>query len=200
MKINSYYNYEQYLALNTTLVNDSEVAARLYDVSKHEYFLLNQRRMERIDKTIRLSEEYVSQLRCAEDQTWVVISEPWCGDSAQILPALAAMAAASDRRISLKIVLRDVEEKWIEKYPTNGSKSIPKLISFKGHSEEVEQELFQWGPRPAGAVEVYKAWKSEENPRPKPEFEKDLHTWYAHDKTISVQHEIMELLAAKITT
>jgi len=39
-------------------------------------------------------------------QTWMVLTEPWCGDSAFLLPVIAEAAAQTDA-VSLRILLRD---------------------------------------------------------------------------------------------
>src|SRR5215217_2298139 len=60
--------------------------------------------------------------------TRLVISEGWCGDAAQILPILNKMALASDKKIDLRIVLRDENDELMSQYLTNGGKAIPKVI------------------------------------------------------------------------
>ena len=62
--------------------------------------------------------------------------EGWCGDGSQILPYLAKMAHESNN-IQLKILLRDENPEIMDQYLTNGSKSIPKLISVDSEDEEI---------------------------------------------------------------
>lgn len=57
----------------------------------------------------------------------------------------------------------------MNRYLTNGKRSVPKLIVFDTASGE---ELAQWGPRPEMA----------------------LYTWYANDRTFEIQKELAELL------
>jgi hypothetical protein len=89
-------------------------------------------------------------------QLWMVLTEPWCGDSAFLLPVIAEAAALSDR-VSLRILLRDDNLDIMDQYLTGGSRSIPKLVAF---SEEGE-ELFTWGPRPQAAARQFEALKEE---------------------------------------
>lgn len=77
---------------------------------------------------------------------WMVITEPWCGDSAYNLPVIAEAAALTDA-ITLRILLRDDNLDIMDQYLTSGSRSIPKLVAFS----EDGSELFTWGPRPEGA-------------------------------------------------
>jgi hypothetical protein len=79
-------------------------------------------------------------------QTWLVLTEAWCGDSAFNLPVIVEAAGLSPH-VTLRILLRDANTDLIERYHTNGSHSIPKLIAFDADG----QELFTWGPRPAEA-------------------------------------------------
>lgn len=77
-------------------------------------------------------------------QTWMLLSEHWCGDAAFALPIIGPMAEASDH-IDLRIIYRDENLDIMDRYLTNGTRSIPKLVAFA----EDGSELFQWGPRPA---------------------------------------------------
>jgi hypothetical protein len=77
-------------------------------------------------------------------QLWMVLTEPWCGDSAYNLPVIAEAAATSDH-VSLRILPRDENLDIMDQYLTNGGRSIPKLVGFSAEGEE----LFTWGPRPA---------------------------------------------------
>ena len=85
-----------------------------------------------------------------EPQRWMVLTEPWCGDSAFLLPVVAETAALSDD-ISLRILLRDDHLDVMDQYLTDGSRSIPKLAVFSDDGKE----LFTWGPRPEGARERF---------------------------------------------
>lgn len=90
--------------------------------------------------------------------------------------------------ITYDLQLRDSEPFLIEDYLTNGGKAIPKLIS----RDENGNDLFVWGPRPAGAQELMNRLK-EENA----EFETikiELQNWYNHDKGKQIQSELKELL------
>jgi hypothetical protein len=160
-------------------------------IGAHKYIPINLKRIERLNKTVTLSDELIHQLKNLPfKQNWIVITEAWCGDNAQSLPVLAKMAEESAGKIDLKIILRDQNLNWISKYHTNGSHSIPKLVAFN----EAGEELFIWGPRPKEAQEILKNWKANPDGKSWNDFEVDLHTWYARDKTISIQNELFEAL------
>jgi len=88
----------------------------------------------------------------SEPQLWMVITEPWCGDSAFLLPIIAEAASRSEN-VTLRILLRDDNLDIMDQYLTDGSRSIPKLVAFT----EDGDELFTWGPRPQEAAQRYEA-------------------------------------------
>ncbi|WP_026838351.1 thioredoxin family protein [Gillisia sp. JM1] len=156
-----------------------------------DFTTLNLRRMSRLNKTLKLDDELIEALNTiTKPQTWLVITEAWCGDSAQSLPIIGKMANYSEK-ITLSVVLRDENPELMEQYLTNGSKSIPKLIVFDNR----DQELFTWGPRPIPAQQLFINWKNNPQGRNWEDFEKELHTWYARDKSKAMQQEFIQLLS-----
>ncbi len=151
------------------------------------YYRLNWQRTKRIGKTYRPSDKFLKALQSITDLTWMIITEPWCGDSAQNLPYLAVMADTSDK-INLKIVIRDENPQIMDGYLTNGSRSIPKLVVFNASG----QEIFQWGPRPEPAVALFSGEKTAGTP--KEIIIEKLHKWYAVDRGKTLETEILEQL------
>ena len=80
--------------------DDAEAAEKI------EYTKLNLHRSGRISRTWRPSEELAALAARLEPQLWMVLTEPWCGDSAQCLPCLAVLADAVNN-IDLRLLLRD---------------------------------------------------------------------------------------------
>ena len=119
----------------------------------------------------------------------MVISEGWCGDAAQIVPVIHKMAELSNK-IELKIVLRDENEALMNLFLTNGSKSIPKLIIIDKATSEV---IGDFGPRPTGAKQLILDYKKEHGVIDETA-KTELQLWYLHDKGVSTQNEIMEVL------
>ena len=118
-------------------------ARRLY-----HYLRYNWKRQAHVHEAYVPSETLRRALDAVEaPQAWGVLTEPWCGDSAFLLPVIAEAAALSDQ-VSLRILLRDENLNLMDQYLTNGSRSIPKLVAFS----EAGKELFVWGPRPAPAA------------------------------------------------
>ncbi len=190
------FNYPYFIQWMDELVRNRRTSGPTQSESLLNFTALNLKRMQRIYKTTTISDDLQQALSDIESkQTWLVITEAWCGDSAQSLPILGKIAAESGGKVELSIMLRDENPEWIEKYRTNGSKSIPKLIIF---DQSGSDDLFTWGPRPAQAQQLLLDWKISPNGRTWDDFEKELHTWYAHDKGVSIQQELNMILTTTV--
>ncbi len=149
---------------------------------------LNMHRMLRIDKSYIPGMDIVKEVsKIDENQTWMIITENWCGDSAQNLPYIAKIASIS-KHIDLKIILRDSNPEIMDMYLTNGARSIPKLISF----DEEGNELFRWGSRPKAAQQLVNKLKAEGFE--KKYFIEKLHSWYAKNKGSDLEIEFLDLI------
>ncbi|NND79078.1 MAG: thioredoxin family protein, partial [Maribacter sp.] len=85
------------------------------------YTLLNQRRMKRLDKTLKINEESINKINGFDKKvTWLVLTESWCGDAAQTLPMMNKMAELNEN-ISLKVILRDENLDIMNRFLTNNT-------------------------------------------------------------------------------
>lgn len=154
---------------------------------------LNQSRMDRLDKRNRLVPAFMEMLKSLKRRYHLlVLSEGWCGDAAQTVPVLNWIAETSPN-IELKVVLRDEHLDIMDQFLTNGGRSIPKVLFIDALTNEV---LADWGPRPLVAQAMSMHYKRK--PEPKEDYathHMELHRWYAHDKTLSTQAELMSLFA-----
>ena len=149
---------------------------------------LNLQRSARIMKTYKVSGNLKEEIKkINEPLTWMVITENWCGDSAQNLPYLALMAEENSN-IDFKILLRDSNPDIMDQFLTNGTRSIPLLVSFDINGNE----LFRWGARPKVVQDLFYQWKADGIV--KPELYKKLHLWYAKDKGQALESEFLEIL------
>jgi hypothetical protein len=154
-----------------------------------EYTKLNVQRIQRWNKTFQLSPEMQQALQQVKQPLhWVVLTEGWCGDAAQNLPAIVKMAEFSPQ-IQLHLFLRDNHLPMIDAYLTNGGRSIPKLICLN----EDLQELGTWGPRPAPVQTQVMEFMKQPNVD-KMAFVEQIHKWYATDKQQTLQQEFITLL------
>lgn len=187
MSYNTYRNMleELYAQGKTTGENHSEQMLN--------YAKLNVQRMGRLDKTVELSGELsalLESLQLGNDVLqFVLLTEGWCGDAAQNLPLINKIAEAHTQ-IELSLILRDEHLEIMDQFLTNGGRSIPKLIAIKQSSGEV---LGTWGPRPEVAQNMVREFKKVPNGDYQ-EFVKSLQLWYAKNKTIAQQEEMIDLL------
>lgn len=154
------------------------------------YTLLNDKRMKRLDKTLKLDTGLVEKIKNYDKKvTWLVLTESWCGDAAHTMPVMNKISALNDN-ISFKVVLRDENDGLMMQHLTNGSKSIPKLLVIDEATEEVIQT---WGPRPSKATEMVHAFKKEHGTLT-PEFKQDLQMWYNKDKGQNTATDLVNLM------
>jgi hypothetical protein len=184
----TYANYRQ---LVDDLLREGKVTGEQQSTDLTEYTKLNVARMNRVEKQAVI-EENLSQAiqQIQEPQQWVVITEGWCGDAAQLVPLFHKMSELNNN-IQLTLVLRD-ENLWLmDQFLTNGkSRSIPKLIALNTLGEL----LWHWGPRPAAAQELINQLVA--NGADMELLKEKLHGWYAKDRTKSTQQELLGLLKA----
>ncbi|AUS05623.1 thioredoxin family protein [Pseudotamlana carrageenivorans] len=189
-------SYEAYRALVKQLVDEHSNTGVSKSEELADFTKLNERRMKRWDKTIKLTEQ---AKRCMKDfqqnVTWLVITESWCGDAAHVLPVLYKMASLNDN-IDFKVVIRDENLKLMDLFLTNGSASIPKLIVIDNHTGEV---LKTYGPRPSEAANYVKRFKAK-NGKLTPAFKADLQYWYNDNKGENVIDDIIQMLGKLQTT
>lgn len=143
--------FKEYDFYFQTILETEDPEAPYDDEFYLNYTRLNYSRMKRWLKTGVLSAELKEVLHTLDqDLDFVIITEPWCGDAAHIVPFLELMAAETDR-ITTEYVLRDAEPFMINDYLTGTSKSIPKVVI----RDENGKDLAVWGPRPKSCQTVY---------------------------------------------
>lgn len=176
----NFADYKEQMADDLASNSDSKIK---------EYISLNQHRMHRVEKTFALSDTLTQEVQNLKNKTyWLVLTEHWCGDASQILPALHKIEVKSEGKIEMKLVYRDQNLKLMDQYLTNNGRSIPKLIQLDSNYNVTGV----WGPRPAFAQKLVKELKS--NPATAANYANQLHLWYAKDKQKSLEIEISELL------
>ena len=152
------------------------------------YTKLGIQRIKRGLKTITIGDKVIKSLSNSKSTNWMIITEAWCGDAANILPVVIKMAEA-DKRVSLKIILRDQNLKIMDRFLTDGSRAIPIVIFF----DDNFNELTSWGARPKPAQQIVIAHK--ENPvKSIDEVIVDLQKWYIEDKGQTIQNEFRDIL------
>ncbi len=179
-----------------TLINELLEAGKTSGPDQSEamvgYTKMNVVRMKRLDKTIKIFPETEVVLeKIKRPQTWLVITEAWCGDAAQILPVVEKMGAAN-ALITVRYVFRDEHPALMDLFLTNGSRSIPIIVVLDAETQKV---LGHWGPRPTKMQEKVLARKNDPNASPYSEFVIELQKWYLKDRSLSTQQEFSETLS-----
>lgn len=155
-----------------------------------EYVKLNNSRQNRWLKKGILSPKTISTIQSiSTKQKWVLITEPWCGDAAHNVPFIVKMAELNPN-ISLTIQFRDSDNSEIDKYLTNGGKSIPILIV----RNESDEDLFIWGPRPEACQLLFHNLKADNLSID--EQKVALQQWYNENQGIAIQDEIISMLSS----
>ncbi|MFV8359117.1 thioredoxin family protein [Flavobacterium sp. LS1P3] len=184
------YSYSEYRKLVSDLLLEGKSTGNEQSDDLKHYSELNETRMNRLDKTIKITDENSLELKNLKSEyIWLVISEGWCGDAAQLLPIINKMAIDSGN-IELKIVLRDENDELMKLFLTNKKKSIPVMVVV---DKETGSVLGKWGPRPKGATDLITDYKKEFGVIDETA-KTNLQLWYLHDKGISTQEEIINLM------
>jgi hypothetical protein len=184
------HSYTEYRTLVSKLISEGKSTGHEQSADLLHYSELNEVRMKRLEKTLKLDLEVEKALQNLKSkQTWLVISEGWCGDAAQILPIIKLMAEVSEN-IDFKIVLRDENEALMNQFLTNGAKSIPKLLLF----DEAFHLINHWGPRPEGAKNLIIEYKAKHGIVDEA-VKIALQKWYLDDKGISTMKEIVGIIS-----
>lgn len=184
------YTYQEYRSLVTKLLKEGKSTGNEQSDDLLHYSELNETRMNRLDKTIAVPQNIQEGLAAIRKKyIWLVLSEGWCGDAAQILPILHKMDEYAEN-ITLQLVFRDENEELMQDFLTNGGRAIPKVIVLDADTKEI---LADWGPRPQGAKQLildYKAAHGVVDETAKT----DLQMWYLKDKGLSTQQELLGVM------
>ncbi len=194
-RIESAYRYDTYRQLINDLLASGKTTGPKQSEMLTKYTQLNVQRMQRLDKTTVLMPELLEAIQNnPKSYYWLIITEGWCGDAAQIVPVLERIAEASDNKIETRYFLRDTNLDLIDAHLTNGGRAIPKLVIIE---KDTLTEVAEWGPRPQPAQQLY--WSLKDAETPFEDLSTQLHTWYAKDKTLTTQAELQKILKSFIT-
>ncbi len=128
-----------------------------------------------------------------EPQRWMLVTEDWCVDSAFAFPVIAH-AVRMNPLITLRVVLRDAHPEVMDRYLTNGARSIPRLVAFDSSGNE----CFNWGPAPAELRAARASWVADGVPGP--EISQRKIDWYEDRGWERVDTELAERILARICT
>ena len=186
-RVFDYEEYEQYIEAR---FEEGQTTGEGYPDSYLDYTKMNLYRMKRLDKTAQLNAELTQIASSLQSEIRIlVITEGWCGDSAQNLPVFGKLEQASKGNITLEFIMRDDNLEVMDEFLTNGGRSIPKAIFMDKTSGVV---LGEWGPRPKPVMDIVMQNK-ETGAMSKEEQAFAIQKWYNQDKTETLQSEIISI-------
>ena len=170
--------YDDYRKMVSQLVSEGKSTGLEQTESLSNYTRLNDRRMKRFDKTVKIDESIAAQISKIERKIiLLVLTESWCGDAAPTLPVMNKIAELNEN-IDFKVILRDENLDLMKRFLYNDTLSIPRLLILDSQTQKV---LAAWGPRPSTAQKMAEEYKKERG-KLSPEFKEDLQIWYNNDK------------------
>ena len=112
------FSFADYRKKVTSLIAEGKSTGNTQSEDLLKYSELNETRMNRLQKTIEVTPETKSKLQNLDKKyIWLVLSEGWCGDAAQIVPVIHKMADVTDK-VELKIALRDDNDALMQHFLT----------------------------------------------------------------------------------
>jgi len=183
-------SYQEYRTLVVDLLAEGKSTGKNQSEDLLNYSKLNNSRMKRLDKTFKISEKTEENTRnFSKNQIWIVLTESWCGDAAHALPIINKITESA-KNVNLRILLRDENEALMNKFLTNGNKSIPKLIILDTDTKEL---VDTWGPRPSEATTMVQK-HIEKYGSLDADFKKELQVWYNANKGLNIEEDILDVL------
>ena len=154
------------------------------------YTLLNNSRMKRLDATMKIEEDVLEKFQqYHKNVTWLVLTESWCGDAAHAMPVMNKLVEQA-KNLDFKILYRDENEELMNRFLTNGTMSIPKLIAFDNETQEVIKD---WGPSPLIIMNKTKDFKAA-HATLTTEFKKEIQIWYNQNKGKCIARDLLKLI------
>jgi hypothetical protein len=121
---------------------------------------------------------------------FLVLSEVWCGDGANVIPYLARLVEGA-ANLEMRILSRDENPDLMDDHLTGEARAIPVVMIL----DEDFREVGWWGPRPAPLHDLF---LREIKPLPKPERYPRLRAWYAKDRGRTTLEEILSMVPVSV--
>jgi len=167
-----------------------------FEIEEYEQLLEDNLSLHNLHyKNFSLNQNELNRLDNLSTMNILVITEPWCGDSVAILPVIKKISEAN-ASWNLKIVLRDENEKLMNKFLTNGNKSIPIFLFL----DDKYDFLFKGGPRPTAAQNIFELYRDQikSGSIEKSKVILKIRQFYSKDKGHSISKEVLNLIYTNI--
>lgn len=123
----------------------------------------------------------------ASPRRLLVLAEDWCGDASNTIPYLQKFVERVPG-LELRVLRRDEHPEVMDRYLTNGSRSIPIVIAL----DEEFGEVGHWGPRP---WELQEWVMTNRAAIPKADLYPMVRRWYARDRGESTLRGVLDVAA-----
>ncbi len=191
-KFNIGISYLEYYQTIKKLLAEGKTSGLNHSDAMIKYTKMNLQRMNRIQKSFKIDKELEELVKISDNPlNFLVLAEAWCGDVAQNLPIINNIVEFNPLW-NMKIVWRDENLDLMNKYLTNGSISIPKVVIM----DDNFNELSVWGPRPKPCQQLVMDYKADPKGVPYMDFVETVHLWYAKDRGMALQQEWKLLLSS----
>jgi hypothetical protein len=137
-------------------------------------------------RTARIPDWAIESAGSAGSRRLLCITEDWCWDAANTVPLVAKLCDAVDD-LELRTIRRDEYPAVMDRYLTDGSRSIPIVVVLDG----AFAEFGRWGPRPH---ELQQWAATHREGLEKSEFYAQMRRWYVKDKGESTLREVLDVL------
>ena len=184
------FSYKDYRGQVATHVENGTSSGPDKSEVLSNYTLLNNSRMKRLDATMKIEEDVLEKFQqYHKNVTWLVLTESWCGDAAHAMPVMNKLVEQA-KNLDFKILYRDENEELMNRFLTNGTMSIPKLIAFDNETQEVIKD---WGPSPLIIMNKTKDFKAA-HATLTTEFKKEIQIWYNQNKGKCIARDLLKLI------
>lgn len=116
----------------------------------------------------------------------LILAEDWCGDVVQSLPPIIRMLERAPE-VQVRIFKRDENPDIMNRYLTDGTKSIPYLVFM----DTAFNELARWGPRPEDCQAIMRNNKGK---IPMDQIYPQIRAWYKENGNGPLVREIRSIL------
>ncbi len=178
-------SFQEYYQNSEQKIIELKNSTDAHDQEFLSYYQLGVSRTNRLLKTFVKDEtQQLKWEKIAFKGKFLTLSEAWCGDASQVLPAIHLFF----NEVEQKIVYRDENQELMNFFLSGGSQSIPIVIVL----DENNNVITHWGPRANYPTQLLKEHKDKAEGFDKELFYKDLQTYYAKNKGRDLIEELIE--------
>jgi len=181
-------SYMDYFNSIVEMVNNKTTSGADQSEERIELTKLNMHRMKRInDASVN-----IEKINISKSIGVAILTEAWCGDSAQNIPWLEHFLNACHPKIETYYFFRDEHPDLMNQFLTNGSRSIPKAVFYNKDNGNV---LATWGPRPTEIKNWLADFRANNPEIPKHDWEIELHKYYTKNKGEAIIQDLKEIIS-----